>query len=290
MDFLLDVLLDVCVDTLKLLPFLFVTYLIMEYFEDKAGDRITAGLERAGRVGPLIGSLFGALPQCGFSAAAASFYSGGVVTAGTLIAVFMSTSDEMLPIFISEAIPAGTIAKILMMKIVMGTVTGFAINFILHTLHRDRHGEHVIHDLCEREHCHCEDDEGGILKPALKHTFQIAIFIFVITFVAALLVDFVGMDRVASVMTERPVVGLFVIALIGLIPNCASSVLITQLYVGGLITVGQLMTGLLTGSGVGLLVLFRTNDRYRTNLKITAVLYVVGVAWGILITLTGITV
>ena len=281
MEMITNVFLDVCMDTLKLLPFLFVTYLLMEYFEEKAGDKMTAALEKTGKIGPLIGSLFGVIPQCGFSAAAASFYSGGVITAGTLLAVFLSTSDEMLPIFISESVPGDTIARILIMKVVMGAITGFVINFALYALKRHRHSGHDIHDLCEREHCHCEDGEGGILKPALKHTFQITIFIFIITFAAALLVEGVGQERVAAVLTNRPIIGLFIISLVGLIPNCASSVLITQLYVGGLITAGQLMAGLL--------VLFRTNDKYKSNLQLAFTLYAVGVIWGLLVTLMGIT-
>ncbi|MBO5573550.1 MAG: arsenic efflux protein [Clostridium sp.] len=285
-----DALMDAAVDTVKLIPFLFITYLVMEYLEDKAGDRTTEMLAKVGRFGPLFGGAAGILPQCGFSAAAASLYSGGVITAGTLLAVFLSTSDEMLPIFISKAVAADTIARILVCKAVLGAVTGLFLDFLLLYVFRRRGSGLRIHELCEQEHCGCEgEEEGGILKPALTHTFHITLFIFLITFVISFLVGLAGEETMSSFLTGKPVLGVFLAGIIGLIPNCAASVMITELYLRGLLGTGQMMTGLLVGAGVGLLVLFRTNRRMRDNLSLLGVLYASGVFWGLLIELSGIT-
>lgn len=294
-----DVLMDAVIDTLKLIPFLFLTYLAMEYLEHKTGDKSKTALRKAGRFGPIAGGVIGAFPQCGFSAAASSLYSGGVITVGTLMAVFLSTSDEMLPIFISEAVPGGLIFKILGIKVVLGIITGLVIDFgwkfvagkrreseEKHHHHKDHH-EKDIHDLCEHEHCHCE--EGSILKSAILHTLQITLFIFLISFVIGFAVELVGEDQIAAILANRPIVGVFLAGIVGLIPNCAASVVITQLYLAGVLGLGQMMAGLLVGAGVGILVLCRTNSNARENLSIIGLLYAVGVFWGILIEVLKIT-
>ena len=276
-------------ETLSLLPFLFVTYLALEAVEARAGGLLERGLERARSVGPLAGALAGVIPQCGFSAAAASLYSGGVITVGTILAVFLSTSDEMVPIFISSSVSAQTIGKILAAKFIIALITGviadMTVRIINYTFRTHKH----IHDLCEQEHCGCEDEEGGILHSALVHTLKITGFIFIISLVISLLVGFIGKQAMASFMTGIPVLGVFLSGLIGLIPNCAASVVITQLYLEGLLTAGQMMTGLLVGAGVGVLVLLRTNRHQAENFRVIAVLYGSGVAWGLLIDLLGIT-
>ncbi|MDD6154648.1 MAG: putative manganese transporter [Eubacteriales bacterium] len=283
---ILDALKDSVIDTVKLLPFLFAAYLAMEYWEDKAGDKTEKWLRNAGPLGPIIGSVAGVMPQCGFSALASSLYAGGVITAGTLLAVFLSTSDEMLPIFISEQVPAGQILKILGLKVLIGAVSGLIMNaLLLKFTHRD-HSEEEFHELCEEEHCECE--EGGIVHSALVHTVKVTIFIFIVTFIAAVLVGFIGKDRIMAIASGRPILGVFFIALIGLIPNCAASVIITQLFLDSFITAGQMMAGLLVGAGVGLLVLFRTNRRHKENFFILVSLYALGVFWGIVITAAGI--
>ena len=273
-----DALMDAAVDTVKLIPFLFITYLVMEYLEDKTSDKTTEMLARVGRFGPIFGGAAGVLPQCGFSAAAASLYSGGVITAGTLLAVFLSTSDEMLPIFISKAVSPDTIFRVLACKMMIGAVTGLFLDFVLLHLLRGRGFGLRIHELCEQEHCGCEEEEDGILKPALTHTAHITLFIFLITFVISF-----------AVVTGKPVLGVFLAGIIGLIPNCAASVMITELYLRGLLGAGQMMAGLLVGAGVGLLVLFRTNRHMRDNLSLMGILYLSGVFWGLVIELTGIT-
>lgn len=295
---LLDVLLDTVIDSLKLIPFLFFTYVVMEYLEHKTGKKSQKVMQKSGKFAPLIGGTAGAFPQCGFSAAAASLFAGGVISVGTLLAIFLSTSDEMLPIFISESVDPGTIFRILGAKILLGAVSGFVIDIFWkfgtkksrekeERLHQHKeHWDKDIHDLCEHEHCHCE--EGSIWKSAFLHTIQIAVFIFLISFVIGLAVEIVGQDQIGALVSSRPIAGVFLAALVGLIPNCASSVVITQLYLAGLLGSGQMMAGLLVGAGVGILVLCRTNKNAKENLGIIGILYGLGVFWGILIELSGI--
>lgn len=279
---------DTIKDTLTLIPFLFLTYVAMEWLERRTEEQSVDLLARIGKFGHVAGAGIGLIPQCGFSAAAASLYSGGVITAGTLIAVFLSTSDEMLPIFLSSSVGAGTIGKILAAKFVIALISGIAVDLIAGLVHHRSETKH-IHDLCEREHCGCEDEEGGILHSALIHTLKITGFIFVISLILSLLMEFVGEGVMASFMTDAPVAGTIVTAAIGLIPNCAASVVIAQMYLEGLLTCGQLMAGLLVGAGVGLLVLVRTNNKTSENAKVIGVLLALGIAWGILIDLLGIT-
>lgn len=287
-----EVALDALIDSVKLLPFLFVTYLAMEYLEHKTSDKSNQLVERSGKIGPLYGSLLGIVPQCGFSAAATNLYAGRVITLGTLIAIYLSTSDEMLPILISEKVSILLILKILFVKVVIGMLAGFAIDFIhqkfLRFTHmKDPHHLPDIHHMCEHEHCHC--DEKGIFPSALKHTVEIFVYILVISFLLNLVIAYIGEDTLSSFILNRPVIGELAAGLIGLIPNCAASVVITQLYLEGLLSAGPMMAGLLVSAGVGLLVLFKVNDHPRENLKILGLLYAIGVVSGLLIELFGIT-
>jgi len=279
---------DTIKDTLTLIPFLFLTYIAMEWLERRTEDQSVDLLARIGKFGHVAGAGIGLIPQCGFSAAAASLYSGGVITAGTLMAVFLSTSDEMLPIFLSSSVGAGTIGKILAAKFVIALISGIMVDLIAGLVHHKSETKH-IHDLCEREHCGCEDEEGGILHSALIHTLKITGFIFVISLILSLLMEFIGEGVMASFLTDAPIAGAIVTAVIGLIPNCAASVVIAQMYLEGLLTCGQLMSGLLVGAGVGLLVLVRTNNKSRENAKVIGTLLALGIAWGILIDMLGIT-
>ena len=273
---MVDVILDTLVDVVKLLPFLFLTYIVMEYLEHKTGDKTAALVRKAGKFGPVIGGFLGIVPQCGFSAAASNLYAGRVITLGTLMAIYLSTSDEMLPILISEQAPIGTILKILLGKAAIGIVAGLVIDLLLRGRNKEER-EH-IHDMCEQEHCHCEK---GIVRSALSHTLQISLFILVITFALNLILFFVGEDALAGLIQNRRFAGPLLAGLVGLIPNCAGSVVITQLYLEKIIGIGAAFAGLLTGSGVGLLVLFRVNHDRKENLKILGLLYVIGVAAGI---------
>ncbi len=267
-------------DTLYIIPFLFVTYLAMEWLEHKTGGRAQAAIQRAGAAGPVVGAVVGAVPQCGFSAAAATLWAGRVITLGTLFAVFLSTSDEMLPIFLAEQVPFDVILKIIGAKIIIGMVMGFIVDAALRIARRIDAPLH-IHELCERDHCHCHDGEGGILKSAVKHTLQVTVFIFVITIVLNAVLEVVGEDVLAEFLAANPALSVFGSALVGLVPNCAASVVIAQLYVEGVLGSGAMLAGLLVSAGVGLLVLVRTNRRPRENVAIIVGLYATGVVWGL---------
>lgn len=272
-------------DSVKLLPFLFVTYLLMELLEHTTGGKVQNKIKNAGKVGPLWGGLLGVMPQCGFSAAASSLYAGRVITVGTLLAVFLSTSDEMLPIFISASVAPATIFKILAAKVGIAVISGFLAELVYVNVFKKKEKDMDIHVVCEEEHCSCED---GVLKSALKHTLKIFVYILIITFALTFVIELIGEDSLAVVFQNIPVVGEMIAALVGLIPNCASSVVITELYLSGIIGAGAMMSGLLVNAGVGLLVLFRLNRNWKQNAGIMAALYGFGVVWGVLIELSGI--
>lgn len=282
-----DVILDTVLDSAKLIPFLFLTYLAMEFLEHRAAGKAEAVIQKGGRLGPLFGGILGVVPQCGFSAAASNLYAGRIITLGTLIAIFLSTSDEMLPILISEADSFGVvpILKILALKAVVGIVSGFLIDFIVKPKKED---QNHIHEICDHDHCHCE--EGSILKSALIHTAQITLFIVLISFALNTVLFYLGDDVLKNLILNKPVVGEFLAGLVGLIPNCASSVVLTQLYLEGAMSFSACMSGLLVGSGIGILVLFRANRNKKENIKIVLLLYIIGVTVGMLINLIGFTV
>ena len=355
-------------DTLYLIPFLFVTYLAMEWLEHRTAGKTQEAVKRAGAAGPVVGALLGVVPQCGFSAAAATLYAGRVITLGTLFAVFLSTSDEMLPIFLAENVAPNTILSIMGAKVVIGMVMGFIVDAGLRLLRRDK-DKLRIHELCAQDKCGCDDDcatckqnpelayqhtddalaqeladtakplpieeiekhehddlsashchpersgeassshchpersgeaaeskdlptahahdhshdhgWGGIVKSALKHTLTVTLFIFIITIVLNAVLEVVGEDALAQFLGASPLLAVLASALVGLIPNCAASVVIAQLYLEGVLAPGAMLAGLLTAAGVGLLVLVRSNRPAIQNVKIIACLYVTGVFWGL---------
>lgn len=312
---MIDIIKDTLFDAIKLLPFLFLTYLLMEYLEHKTGDKTQNIVKKSGKLGPLFGGVLGIFPQCGFSAAAANLYAGRIITLGTLIAVFLSTSDEMLPILISKTAPVGLILKILALKLILGVIYGFIIDGVVglrkkrkrelatekfkkssneekakhehshkHNDHDDCHEEEpqeAIAHMCNHDHCDCEHE--GIIKSSIKHTVNILLFIIVITFIINTLIYLIGEDVIANAIASAPIVGILVASLFGLIPNCAGSVIITELYLSNLISFGSMIAGLLVGSGIGILVLFKSNKNIKENLKITGTLYVIGVISGFII-------
>lgn len=317
MDLFVDVLADSVIDTLKLIPFLFVTYLAMEALEHFASNKVREAVERAGTAGPVVGALLGALPQCGFSAMAATLFSGRVVTAGTLVAVILSTSDEMIPVFVAHQEPASRLLSIIAIKVVLGIVAGLLLDMALRLLHRAGDGHAHIHELCEREHCHCEeadeldDDEGhdgrgdhdeqhdhhdhahhhghghshhgvwGIVRSACVHTAQVTAFIFLISLLFGLIIEGLGVDSIRSMLAYHPVRATFIAALVGLIPNCGASVAIAELFLDGTLATGPMLAGLLSSGGVGLLVLWRTNADARQNVYVTLLVYGVAVLAGL---------
>lgn len=280
MEIILDVIHDTYIDSLRILPFLFLAYLAMECLEHWTGGRMQAIVRKSGKAGPAIGGILGIFPQCGFSAAAANLYAGRIITLGTLMAVFLSTSDEMLPIMISENVGISMIGKILLIKVLFALAAGFLVD----VLFRKKEEPQIGH-LCERQHCHCE---RGIWRSAFSHTWRIFLYIILVSLILNFVIALIGEETLAAVVLNRPALSLFVSALVGMIPNCASSVVLTQLYLGGVLGAGALTAGLLSGSGVGFLVLLRVNEDRKENLQIFGLLYVLGVAGGALVELLGV--
>ena len=279
-----DAILDSLIDTVKLIPFLLITYIIMEFIEHKTSHKTKDAIKKSEHFGPLIDGILGVVPQGGFSAAASSLYSARIITLGTLIAVFLSTSDEMLPILISEAVDVRIILSILGIKLVIAVIVGFIIDLFFRKKFETSEDEPEIKDLCEHEHCHCEH---GIFKSALKHTINITLYIFIISLVLNIIIYFIGENNLAHILNSTPIIGPIIASLVGLIPNCASSVIITQLYLSKVLNFATMIAGLLVNTGVGLLILFRTNKDLKENIKITVLLFAIGVIFGIIFDLIG---
>ena len=363
MDLLIDILLDAGKDTLSLVPFLLVTYLALETLEHVAGDRVNGAIKRAGAAGPVVGSLLGMVPQCGFSAMAATLYAGRVVTLGTLVAVFLSTSDEMLPLLLAEQVPVQTMAMLLASKALIALVTGFIVDAAIRGLRRNArahaairrtvlgtaanpahvncaHDDHTggdiidevaeagvsadhIHELCERDHCGCDDDEdeherdhghshdhghtGGhehhhghshdhshegapvlsIIRSAISHTIQVSVFIFLVTLILVAVLETFGESAIEQFLRGNETLAVLGSALVGLIPNCSASVVITQLYLEGTLQLAPMLAGTLISAGVGYLVLFRTNRSARENVVFLIMMYVIGAGWGLILSAFG---
>ena len=357
MDLLIDILLDAGKDTLSLVPFLLVTYLALETLEHVAGDRVNGAIKRAGAAGPVVGSLLGIVPQCGFSAMAATLYAGRVVTLGTLVAVFLSTSDEMLPLLLAEQVPVQTMAMLLVSKALIALITGFIVDAAIRGLRRNArahaairrtvlgtaanpahvncaHDDHTggdiidevaeagvsadhIHELCERDHCGCDEDEGehghehhhdhghadehhhdhghshegapvlSIIRSAISHTVQVSVFIFLVTLILVAVLETFGESAIEQFLRGNEMLAVLGSALVGLIPNCSASVVITQLYLEGALQLAPMLAGALISAGVGYLVLFRTNRSARENALFLVMMYVIGAGWGLILSACG---
>jgi hypothetical protein len=259
---------EALIDAIKLLPFLFISFLIMEYLEHHMNAKSKKIINKSGKLGPLFGGLLGAIPQCGFAAVATNLYATKIITLGTLISIFLVNSDEMVPILISEGASIVFILKIIFVKIVIGIIIGFIIDFLLKK--NDKNVD--MHEICE--HCHCDH---SILKSSIKHTINTLIFIFIVTIIINFGMNYLSLESI------NPTIAPFITSLIGLIPSCGSSIILTELYLNNLITVGSLIGGLLSGSGVALLLLYRVNKNIKENIKITLLLYVIGTVCGFII-------
>ena len=257
-----DCIMDGLMDTLKLLPYLLITFLFLEFIEHKLSKKNEKALTKNKKYGPILGGLLGAFPQCGFGVVASNLFSSKVITMGTLIAVFLSTSDEMLPIMISEKVDPMLIVKIVGFKVIVGIIIGFIIDLIYRKKLSEKND---IHHICEKEHCHCNHE--NIFISSIKHTLKIGLFILIANLVIGLIIFKVGEDNLSNFLVHGNILGYFISSLIGLIPNCAGSVVITEVYLNNLISVGTMISGLLTGSGLGILLLFRTNKNMKENLK-----------------------
>jgi len=322
LDTAVDVLKDAFVDTVYLIPFLLVTYLFMEWLEHKTGEKTQDAIRKAGAAGPIVGAALGVVPQCGFSAAASTLYAGRVIGLGTLIAVFLSTSDEMLPIFIAEQVPLNVLLGMLGIKLVIGMVFGIIIDAVLRLTRRPQENLR-IHELCERDHCDCSDDcatckenpalayehhddcsEGcdhgshhhdhshdagwkSIVRSAVKHTLQVTLFVFLVSLAIDVLFEALGEETIAAALSANELLAVVASAIVGLIPNCAASVAIAQLYVEGVLGFGAAMAGLLSAAGVGLLVLLRTNRHAGQNALILLVLVGISILCGFAFQIAG---
>lgn len=270
-----EIILETIIDSIKLIPFLFIAFLIIELIEHKFSKKQLSLVEKSGKFGPVIGSLLGIFPQCGFSVLATNLYITKIISLGTLISIYLSTSDEMLPILISRNVEFSLIIKILSIKIIIGIITGFIIDMIF-----KKRVEKQDYHICEEEDCHCDE---GIIKPVLKHTINILIFIVVINFILTTSFEYLGKDYISKIFMKNSIFGPFISSLVGLIPNCGSSVMITELYLNNTITFGSMLSGLLSGSGVAILILFKTNKNLKENIKIISIIYFGGVLSGIII-------
>lgn len=269
-------------ETLRLLPFLYLSYLLMEWLEHKAGARVEALICRAGRIGPLFGGALGILPQCGFSAAAAGLYAGRIITVGTLVAVFLSTSDEMLPILLSGGLPLPSVLALVAIKAGIGIAVGFALDLFFSVAPHESHA-HVhegVDELCREEGCDCHGKSPFL--SALIHAARVALFVLLASFLLGFAIELLGEEKIGLLVRDIPVVGVLLSTLVGLIPSCASSVILSRLYLSGAISVGALLSGLLIGAGAGWLVLFRARRDWKKNLSVALFLYVVSVAFGLL--------
>jgi len=278
---MLDILLDALLDTAKLIPFLFLTYLAMEYLEHKTSMKILIAVQKAGNFGPVIGGVLGAVPQCGFSAAASGLYAGKVISLGTLMAIYMSTSDEMLPILISEKANIGFILAVIGAKVGIGIFWGLMIDWVF--FRKINAAEHIhIHTMCEQEHCNCDK---GLFGSAVKHTLQITLFVFIINLALGAVMEFAGEEVISNFILNSSILGPIITAFVGLIPNCAASVVITQLYLNGAIGVGSMMAGLLSSAGVGWLVYLRASHNAKRTGLILSLMFAMGALSGIIIEL-----
>ena len=281
MEEFLDIIKDTLIDGVKLLPFLFITFILMELIEHKFGDKLNNKLKKVNKIGPLLGSLLGIIPQCGISASASNFYITRVISLGTLISVYLSTSDEMLPILISHNSNIFLIVKLLVTKFICGLVFGFIIDFIFRKKEQEE-----IKDFCELEDCDCDH---GVIKSSIIHTLKTFAYILIISFILNIVMFYFGEEFLSKMLMKDNILGIIISSIIGLIPNCSSSVLLTELFLNNSISLGQLLSGVLVNAGVGLLILIRFNKNKKENIKIITILLTIGIIVGFIFDIFNIT-
>ena len=259
------------IDTLKLIPFLFISFIVMELIEHKLSNK--SKLKKINKFGPLAGATLGLIPQCGFSVVASTFYSARVITLGTLFSIYLATSDEMLPILIANKTDIGIIVKILFIKFILGLFFGVLVDIV----YKSKLSNDKINDICDDEGCHCSE---GIIKSSIIHTIKIGLFILIVNVLLSFIID---TDVLSSYINNSKILSPIITSIVGLIPNCASSVLITELYLENIIPFGSCISGLLTGSGLGLLVLFKQNKNLKENILILVTLVIFSSICGIIL-------
>lgn len=275
----LDIILDALIDAAKMIPFLFLAFLLMEFIEHKAGEHLEGILKRTGGgrfVGSAAGALLGCIPQCGFSVAAANFYSGRLITMGTLIAVFISTSDEAIPVLLAHPDRMADILPLILTKIIIAIIIGMLVDIIDHLRKSFREEDPDFEDFCSE--CGC--GSHGIWYSAMKHTVKILIFIIIVNLILGFIMGIAGKEAISAVVEKTGFFQPLITAVIGLIPNCAASVLITELYCEGILSFGSAVAGLISSAGIGLAVLFRTNKKIKENFVILGIVLLTGFAAG----------
>lgn len=274
---IIDVLRESFTDCISMLPFLFAAFLILEAVEHYSSAFMNRILGKVGNAGPIAGAVLGCIPQCGFSVIASNLFSGGVITLGTLLAVFIATSDEAILILLGNPGSKEVILSLLLTKIVIAIGAGFSVDLLFSRKLRKKD----MGDICD--HCGCHDGHGGILMPALRHTIKIFLYLFLFTIALDLAMELIGAERLSAYLLKDSLLQPFMAGIIGLIPNCASSVILTELYLSGAISFASVVSGLCAGAGIGLVVLFKMNHDVKENLKIIGLLYGIAVASGVVI-------
>lgn len=279
---MIDIIKDTLIDAIKLLPFLLITFIIIEYLEHKINNKKI--ITKSNKCGPILGSILGIVPQCGFSASATNLYATRIISLGTLISVYLSTSDEMIPIMLANKIEVTKIIKILIIKFLIGMIAGIIIDLIIRKREKPQ-----IESLCEHDHCNCNHNHS-IIKSAIKHTINIMIFIIISSFIINIIFEYLGETFLEKIFMKNTIFSYMLSSIVGLIPNCGASIMITELYLNNTITLGATLSGLLTGAGIGLLILFKTNKNIKENISILTLIYLIGIISGIIIDLIGITI
>ena len=276
-EIMFEVIKDTVIDTLKLIPFLWLTFYLIEVIEHKYQKKSQNIIKKSGKYGPILGGILGCFPQCGFSVMATNLYITKIISLGTLISIYLSTSDEMLPILLSEKSDIKTILSIIGVKVLIGIIAGIIIDLIF-----KKRKEHSIQEICEHEHCHCEK---GILASSIHHTLNTIIFILITSFFINILMNYGLEQYLKNIFHTSSILTPFLSSLIGLIPNCGASIILTELYLNHILSFSSLISGLLTGSGVALLVLFKNNKNTKENLFILFLIYTIGVFSGLILTI-----
>lgn len=276
-EIMFEVIKDTIIDTLKLIPFLWLTFYLIEVIEHKYQKKSQNIIKKSGKYGPILGGILGCFPQCGFSVMATNLYITKIISLGTLISIYLSTSDEMLPILLSEKSDIKTILSIIGVKVLIGIIAGIIIDLIF-----KKRKEHSIQEICEHEHCHCEK---GILASSIHHTLNTIIFILITSFFINILMNYGLEQYLKNIFHTSSILTPFLSSLIGLIPNCGASIILTELYLNHILSFSSLISGLLTGSGVALLVLFKNNKNTKENLFILFLIYTIGVFSGLILTI-----
>jgi len=269
-------------DVLKIVPFLFIAFLIIEFIEHKLSKKSKKLIENSDKLGPLFGGALGMIPQCGFSVIATNLYITRIISLGTLISIYLSTSDEMLPILISQKADLNVILKLVLTKFLIGIVAGFIIDFIIRKYNKNKKIKED-YSICKDEDCHCEKE--SILFSSLKHTLKTILFIFIVTLILNIMMEYLGNDYIEKIFMKNSIFSSFISSLVGLIPNCSSSVILTELYLNNVISFASVLAGLLTGSGVAILVLFKNNKNLKENISILLLIYLIGSLSGLIIEL-----